>query len=202
MEKKITHLRIAVIVVLSILIIVNMGAIYYGSSIESTTSGKMTKEIASSIYDHTETIKPDNKKPSAEPVSSAQNTDETPEQKKAREEKEKADVARKERQREAAIARYNTRLRVYLHILEYLSLSFFVMLLCLVLAMKTSRAIMVPAACFCWLYALGDEIHQLFVDGRSFEIADIMLDSSGIASGIVLGFAFFTLLKKYLVHKG
>ena len=51
---------------LSILIIVNMGAIYYGSSIESTTSGNMTKEIAVNIYAHAEIKKPENKKPDAQ----------------------------------------------------------------------------------------------------------------------------------------
>ena len=202
MQKKISPLRGGVIVLLSILIIVNMGAIYYGSSIESTTSGNMTKEIAVNIYAHAEIIKPENKKPDAEPASSTQQTEETPEQIKAREEKQKADAARKERQREIAIARYNTRLRDSLHVLEYVSLSFFVVLLCLVLAMKSSRVFMIPAAFFSCLYALSDEIHQLFVAGRSFEIRDIMLDCSGIVTGIILGFAIFTLIKKYLVPKG
>lgn len=37
----------------------------------------------------------------------------------------------------------------------------------------------------CMLYAVSDEIHQLFVPGRSGEIRDVMIDSSGAAVGIV-----------------
>ena len=37
----------------------------------------------------------------------------------------------------------------------------------------------------CMLYAASDEIHQLFVPGRSGEIRDVMIDSSGAAVGIV-----------------
>jgi len=33
---------------------------------------------------------------------------------------------------------------------------------------------------FCFLYALSDEIHQLFVIGRSFELFDLVIDFSGI----------------------
>ena len=43
--------------------------------------------------------------------------------------------------------------------------------------------------CSLWigvLYATSDEIHQLFVPGRSGQITDIILDSMGVLLGIVL----------------
>lgn len=39
---------------------------------------------------------------------------------------------------------------------------------------------------FCLLYGLSDEVHQLFVEGRSFEPGDIMADTVGGALGSLL----------------
>lgn len=39
---------------------------------------------------------------------------------------------------------------------------------------------------FCSLYALSDEIHQLFVSGRAFELIDLTLDFIGSLIGICL----------------
>lgn len=36
------------------------------------------------------------------------------------------------------------------------------------------------------IYAISDEIHQLFVFGRSGEVRDVILDSCGVAVGIIL----------------
>lgn len=36
------------------------------------------------------------------------------------------------------------------------------------------------------LYAAGDEIHQLFVPGRSGQITDVMIDSTGVILGILI----------------
>lgn len=36
------------------------------------------------------------------------------------------------------------------------------------------------------LYACSDELHQLFVPGRSCQITDVMIDSAGVAAGIIL----------------
>ena len=36
------------------------------------------------------------------------------------------------------------------------------------------------------LYAVSDEIHQLFVEGRSCEVRDMLLDSVGVAAGVLL----------------
>lgn len=40
----------------------------------------------------------------------------------------------------------------------------------------------------CFLYACSDEVHQLFVPGRSGEIKDVLLDSLGSISGILIYF--------------
>ena len=39
---------------------------------------------------------------------------------------------------------------------------------------------------FCMLYALSDEIHQIYVPGRSCELRDIFIDTSGSIIGIII----------------
>lgn len=53
---------------------------------------------------------------------------------------------------------------------------------------------------YAWLigtmYAITDEIHQYFVPGRSCEIRDVVIDSSGVIIGIVI-----VVLIKYILTK-
>lgn len=46
----------------------------------------------------------------------------------------------------------------------------------------------------CLLYAASDEIHQLFVPGRSGEVRDVMIDFSGAALGIAVSSLIFLLI--------
>ena len=38
----------------------------------------------------------------------------------------------------------------------------------------------------CIIYAISDEVHQILVPGREFQYIDIMIDSLGSISGILL----------------
>ena len=44
------------------------------------------------------------------------------------------------------------------------------------------------------IYAVSDEIHQLFINGRSGKVADVIIDSIGIFTGI----AIYMLMKKII----
>ena len=48
------------------------------------------------------------------------------------------------------------------------------------------------------LYAITDEIHQIFVPGRAFQISDILVDSTGALIGVI---ASFVILKIILIIK-
>ena len=48
----------------------------------------------------------------------------------------------------------------------------------------------------CVIYAISDEIHQLFVPGRSGQVRDVLIDSAGSLLGIILVMAFEKLLIK------
>lgn len=46
------------------------------------------------------------------------------------------------------------------------------------------------------LYAISDEIHQLFIAGRSCEIRDVCIDSLGVLTGIIIALIIFEICKK------
>ena len=49
----------------------------------------------------------------------------------------------------------------------------------------------------CVIYAISDEIHQLFVPGRAGQVRDVLIDSAGSLLGIILVMAFEKLLIKF-----
>ncbi|MFA7672763.1 MAG: VanZ family protein [Clostridia bacterium] len=51
----------------------------------------------------------------------------------------------------------------------------------------------------CVLYAVSDEIHQLFVPGRSCEFLDVIIDSAGALLGII---AIYLIIKSVRSKKG
>ncbi len=48
----------------------------------------------------------------------------------------------------------------------------------------------------CILYAISDEVHQLFVPGRSGEIRDIIIDGVGSISGILIYYLGYKKIRK------
>ena len=69
------------------------------------------------------------------------------------------------------------------HIFEYLVLGFLASINCREYFNK--RTLLVPFI-FCIVYALSDEIHQLFIPGRAGKAADVLIDSFGALVGILL----------------
>lgn len=54
---------------------------------------------------------------------------------------------------------------------------------------------------FCFLYASADEIHQLFVSGRSASPIDVLIDTSGAALGIAVILLISLLIRKAKLNK-
>jgi len=44
---------------------------------------------------------------------------------------------------------------------------------------------------FGFLYAFSDEVHQYFVPGRSCQFKDVMIDTCGVVTGIIISMALF-----------
>ncbi len=56
----------------------------------------------------------------------------------------------------------------------------------------------ISAISICFLYSISDEIHQLFVPGRSGRLMDVIIDTLGAAVGIIISI----ILRKLLFRKG
>ena len=54
----------------------------------------------------------------------------------------------------------------------------------------------VIAFLICFLYSVSDEVHQLFVEGRSGQISDVILDCCGAFFGIVIVWFFVYATRK------
>lgn len=50
----------------------------------------------------------------------------------------------------------------------------------------------------CVFYAATDEIHQLFIPGRSGEIRDVLIDSSGVIFGMII-YGLFNRIKNVVI---
>ena len=51
------------------------------------------------------------------------------------------------------------------------------------------------------LYAITDEIHQIFVPGRAFQISDILVDSTGALIGVIASFVILKVIL-YIMKRG
>lgn len=52
------------------------------------------------------------------------------------------------------------------------------------------------------LYALSDEVHQLFIEGRSMEFSDVLIDSAGVAFGCIIALIVLTAVVNRRTKKG
>lgn len=85
--------------------------------------------------------------------------------------------------------------RKFAHLIEYAALAVPVYLF--VESFKISEALCcIYSVLFTSLYAVSDEIHQYFVEGRSCQIDDIFLDSAGGLIAVIIIHLIFSALRK------
>ena len=73
------------------------------------------------------------------------------------------------------------------HFLAYFSLGFLAMASMLTYKMKLRFQIVIAFA-VAVVYAVSDEVHQMFVPGRAAMLGDVLLDSAGAAAGLLAMF--------------
>ena len=62
----------------------------------------------------------------------------------------------------------------------------------------SNRVVVAVSAAVVVAYAVSDELHQLFVPGRSGEVRDVLIDSTAGLLGVLLAKFVYS---KYLLHK-
>ena len=105
-------------------------------------------------------------------------------------------------ERQAAV--YNSVQRVVrktAHYTEYAVLGF-LMRLCLESWLGRRRRLTPAAWAAGTAYAGTDELHQLLIDGRSGQWTDVLLDSAGALTGVLLAALALYLIRKRSLRKG
>ena len=93
----------------------------------------------------------------------------------------------KQRQSEL-VSIWNTVVRETGHAVQFFPIGALAALLLLTFAVFAKHPVYTLLLCagFCLLFGVGDEIHQLFTDGRSFEVRDFLLDALGGTVGAAI----------------
>lgn len=83
-------------------------------------------------------------------------------------------------------------IRTVAHCLEFMGLSF----LMFNAIYATWELKLTPVFAFAGtvMYAITDEIHQIFVPGRAFQLSDILVDSTGALIGVIATFVIFKII--------
>lgn len=88
------------------------------------------------------------------------------------------------------ILKFHTFIRKNAHFFSYLILGVLVSNSLRVSGVKSKKLILY-ALLISVLYAISDEVHQLFVPGRGGAVLDVLIDSAGSLTGIILYFLAF-----------
>ena len=111
-----------------------------------------------------------------------------------------------ESEQTAAVERIHGVVRKTAHFLEYALLGFLTACLTVFLRRRLLTRIrpwqtwVIPAA-FCLLYAISDEVHQIF-SGRGPRAADVFIDFAGAVFGVCVAHGALWLIKRmYVTHK-
>ena len=89
--------------------------------------------------------------------------------------------------------------RTLAHFSEFACLSFFMNNLFVAYKDKLTPII---ACTLSFLYAVSDEIHQIFVPGRACQFIDMMVDLGGILSGFIVYAVIYILIRKIIKKFG
>lgn len=93
------------------------------------------------------------------------------------------------------VLNWNSIIRKYAHFSLYCLLGMILAGLCLCYKISMRRRWLITLL-FCLIYAVSDEIHQLFVPGRGCQFRDIMIDFSGSFLGCLLVLGAAVLIRK------
>lgn len=101
----------------------------------------------------------------------------------------------KENERNKYIDKYVVLVRKSAHFTIYLILGLLILSFIREFRVVDYRAVLLSVF-LTFLYACSDEVHQLFVPGRSGEFLDVLLDSVGALSGCLLYTLYYKIRRK------
>lgn len=90
-----------------------------------------------------------------------------------------------EKEKEQIIEKYVVPIRKSAHFIEYFILGVLVISFISEFIELNIKAIIIGII-ICCLYAVSDELHQLFISNRSAEVLDVFIDTIGSSTGIII----------------
>src|SRR3954451_21395307 len=93
------------------------------------------------------------------------------------------------------IGSFNTMVRTNAHFFTYLVLGILVINTLRKSGVHGYRSMGI-ALLICVLYAVSDEVHQIFIPGRGAEVKDVLIDSAGASVGVLMYLVISRLMKK------
>lgn len=167
--RKCTKTVLVIQILLAVALVLNLSFVWYNSSKVSKESDKTSKILAEDIAQ--KTVRDYNKLPKP---------------------------AKKRH-----IDKWNVIVRSLGHFLEFVPLGFIYLLFLISLFVLKGKSFTIIILKYLamviflsMLTALGDEIHQLFVKGRTFQWQDILVDTIGSLCGCLIGFIPISFVKK------
>ena len=97
--------------------------------------------------------------------------------------------------------RFSSPIRKLAHFSIYGLMGVFSLLSVVSYVLPKFRKSVLFAMSICVFYAVTDEIHQYFVSGRSCELRDVLIDSSGALLGVLFTVALLSLIFKKRTEK-
>lgn len=100
-----------------------------------------------------------------------------------------------EEEKQIEVENMHTFIRKLAHFSIYTVIGILLMSLCMTYRLKMKNKFIISLLSG-FIYASTDEIHQLFIKGRSGQISDVLLDTAGVIMGIFIVFLISRIIIK------
>lgn len=106
-----------------------------------------------------------------------------------------------EQQKTELVDKINSVAREVMHSVVYFSLGIFVQITVLGIFKEKLLSVFITFT-FCVTYGFSDEIHQLFIAGRTFQMIDLVMDTMGVSVAIALVLLTYVVRNRKKINKG
>ena len=104
------------------------------------------------------------------------------------------------KEEERIIKKYVNVVRKSAHVFVYIVLSILIFTV-LIEYFEFNKRLVIYSIIFCLLYSISDEVHQLFILGRSGEIRDVLLDTTASSVTAIINFYIRKIRRNKLLTK-
>lgn len=98
------------------------------------------------------------------------------------------------------IKKYKLLVRKAAHFTSYFILGTLIIILFIDLKINIKKSNIITLI-ICFIYACTDEIHQLFISGRNGSFIDVLIDTSGAATALIIIYLLLLLKRKCIKQK-